>query len=59
MENIFNEHGIPTYFFNSFYHHIKPDLLNYLYDNLYNENIDTLTWDLDTAITNEANEKNI
>jgi hypothetical protein len=58
MENIFNKHGIPTYFFN-FSLYISDNLLFYLYDNLYHENIDTLTWDLQTELKINANGKYI
>jgi hypothetical protein len=50
MENIFNKHGIPTYFFN---------FSLYISDNLYHENIDTLTWDLQTELKINANGKYI
>jgi hypothetical protein len=54
MVNKFEKHGIPTYFFN-FSLSISDDLLFYLYDNLYHENIDTLTRDLEIALTTNAN----
>ena len=54
MVNKFEKHGIPTYFFN-FSLYISDNLLFYLYDNLYHENIDTLTRDLEIALTNYAN----
>jgi hypothetical protein len=58
MENIFNKHGIPTYFFN-FSLYISDNLLFYLYDNLYHENIDTLTRGLKTELKINANGKYI
>ena len=53
MVNIFNEDGIPTYFFDSI--SITTDLLNYLYDNLENENYNLFRWDLRNALTINAN----
>jgi hypothetical protein len=56
MVNIFNDLTIPNYFFDSFYLYIlHDDILNHLYNNLKRENIDTLTRDLEIALTNYAN----
>jgi hypothetical protein len=57
MENIFFKYIIPTYFFDSI--SITTDLLNYLYDNLENENYNLFRWDLRNALTNNANEEYI
>jgi hypothetical protein len=56
MENIFTEHEILTYFFDRYFvYHINPNLLMYLYDNLKNENYETLRMDLEIALTNNVN----
>jgi hypothetical protein len=57
MKNIFNEIRIPIYFFYSI--SITTDLLNYLYDNLENENYNLFRWDLRNALTINANEEYI
>jgi hypothetical protein len=54
MVNKFEKRKITTHFFDSI-SNLKNDLLIYLYDNLYHENIDTLTRDLEIALTNYAN----
>jgi hypothetical protein len=54
MVNTFNEHGIPSYFFN-FSLSISDDLLFYLYDNLYHENYNIFRWDLKNVLTTNAN----
>jgi hypothetical protein len=54
MVNKFEKRKITTHFFDSI-SNLKNDLLFYLYDNLYHENIDTLTRDLEIALTNYAN----
>jgi hypothetical protein len=54
MVNIFINLIIPTYFFNLSLN-ITDNLLFYLYDNLYHENIDTLTRDLRNALKTNAN----
>jgi hypothetical protein len=62
MENIFKKEAIPSdYFYAYSYHYgvLKSDLLNYLNDNLHDENIHILTWDLDIALTTNANGKYI
>jgi hypothetical protein len=57
MVNIFNNLTIPSDYFNSFYHNIlDDDILNHLDDNLHDENNIILTWELDTALTINANE---
>jgi hypothetical protein len=56
MVNIFNEHGIPTYFFKRC--DMAVDLFDYLKDNLQKEN-NILTWDLQTALKINANEEYI
>jgi hypothetical protein len=55
MVNIFNELPIPIYYFN-FSLNITHDLHSYLDDNLEDENNIILTWELDTALTINANE---
>jgi hypothetical protein len=57
MVNIFEKITIPTYFFDSI--SITTDLLNYLYDNLENENYNLFRWDLRNALTINANGKYI
>jgi hypothetical protein len=55
MENIFNKITIPNNYFNSFYPNIlDDDILNYLDDNLHDEN-NKLRWDLRNALTINAN----
>jgi hypothetical protein len=54
MENIFDELNLLYYYFNVY--DISNDLHLYLYDNLNNENYDTLRWDLRNALTTNANE---
>jgi hypothetical protein len=54
MENKFNNHTIPSDYFNSFYHHITHDLLIYICNNLHDEN-HLLKLDLQDALTNYAN----
>ena len=55
MVNIFKKIIIPSDYFNSFYHHIlDDDILNYLDDNLHDEN-NKLRWDLEEALTTNAN----
>ena len=56
MKNKFNELTITKYYFSLY---ISDNLLFYLYDNLYHENIDTLTWDLQTELKINANGKYI
>ena len=58
MKNIFNKNEITNYYFNVSFN-ITHHLLNYLNDNLENENYQTLCWDLKIALTINANEKNI
>jgi hypothetical protein len=60
MENIFKKITIPRYFFNIYLNLklIKPDLHNYIFDNLLKEN-NILRWDLQNALTNNANGKYI
>ena len=55
MENIFFKYIIPIYFFNDMSFVMSDDLLKYLNENLKDENNIILTWDLDTALTNNAN----
>ena len=56
MENIFNNLIIPNYYyFNNKLLNITNDLYSYLYDNLNNENIDILRWDLQNTLTINAN----
>jgi hypothetical protein len=57
MNNIFEKLITKQYF--DVFSNLKNDLLFYLYDNLYHENIDTLTRDLKNALTNNANEEYI
>jgi hypothetical protein len=52
MKNKFNELTITKYYFSLY---ISDNLLFYLYDNLYHENIDTLTRDLRNALKTNAN----
>jgi hypothetical protein len=52
MVNIFNEHGIPTYFFKRC--DMAVDLRNYIFDNLQKEN-NISTRDLEIALTINAN----
>jgi hypothetical protein len=54
MVNIFNELTIPRYYFSKIYD-VSVDLLNYLYNNLKKENFNTLTWNLQDALTTNAN----
>jgi hypothetical protein len=54
MVNIFNELTIPIYYFSKIYD-MSVDLLIYISNNLYHENIDTLTRDLEIALTTNAN----
>jgi hypothetical protein len=54
MKNIFNELTIPIYYFSKIYD-VSVDLLNYLYNNLKKENFNTLTWNLQDALTTNAN----
>jgi len=54
MVNIFNELTIPIYYFSKIYD-VSVDLLNYLYNNLKKENFNTLTWNLQDALTTNAN----
>jgi hypothetical protein len=54
MKNIFNELTIPRYYFSKIYD-VSVDLLNYLYNNLKKENFNTLTWNLQDALTTNAN----
>jgi hypothetical protein len=54
MENIFYKIIIPTHYFN-FNKQILNDLFDYLYDNLHEENKNTLSWDLENALTTNAN----
>jgi hypothetical protein len=59
MVNIFNELIIPIYYFskkNFILKDIKQDLIDYLYENLFNENYNTFRWDLRNALTTNANE---
>jgi hypothetical protein len=57
MNNVFEKLITKQYF--DVFSNLKNDLLFYLYDNLYHENIDTLTRDLKNALTNNANEEYI
>jgi hypothetical protein len=54
MVNIFNELIISIYYFSKIYD-VSVDLLNYLYNNLKKENFNTLTWNLQDALTTNAN----
>jgi hypothetical protein len=54
MKNIFNELIISIYYFSKIYD-VSVDLLNYLYNNLKKENFNTLTWNLQDALTTNAN----
>jgi hypothetical protein len=58
MVNIFNELIISIYYFSKIYD-VSVDLLNYLYNNLKKENFNTLTWNLQDALTTNANGKYI
>jgi hypothetical protein len=55
MENIFFKYIITNYFFNDMSFVMSDDLLKYLNENLKDENNIILTWDLDTALTINAN----
>jgi hypothetical protein len=55
MENIFFKYIITNYFFNDMSFVMLDDLLKYLNENLKDENNIILTWDLDTALTINAN----
>jgi hypothetical protein len=55
MENIFFKYIIPIYFFNDMSFVMSDDLLKYIIDNLKDENNIILTWELDTALTINAN----
>jgi hypothetical protein len=57
MKNIFKKITIPRYFFN-IYLNLKPNLHNYIFDNLQKEN-NILRWDLQNALTNNTNGKYI
>jgi hypothetical protein len=61
MVNIFEKIRITNYFFDIYLNLklIKPDLHNYLFDNLKNENNNILRWDLQTALKINANEEYI
>jgi hypothetical protein len=58
--NIFNDLTIPRYFFsiNLNLKLIKPDLHNYIFDNLQKEN-NILRWDLQNALKTNSNEEYI
>jgi hypothetical protein len=58
MKNIFNELTIPRYYFFNFSINITHSLYDYLYNNLQKEN-NILRWDLQNALTNNANEEYI
>jgi hypothetical protein len=51
MDKIFEKHGTPDFYFNS-YICLKLDLYNHLYNNLKREDY---SLDLKTALTNNAN----
>jgi hypothetical protein len=53
MNNIFEKLITKQYF--DVFSNLKNDLLFYLYDNLYHENIDTLTRDLEIELRINAN----
>jgi predicted HAD superfamily phosphohydrolase YqeG len=54
MNNAFGKYALLTHFVNE--NDLYKDLYDYLYDNLQNENVYTLMWDLDNALTINANE---
>jgi hypothetical protein len=57
MNNIFEKQAIPKHYFNNLLKtNFEWNLLNYLNDNLKRENNIILTWELDTALTINANE---
>jgi hypothetical protein len=58
MVNIFNELTIPIYYFSKIYD-VSVDLLNYLDDNLEDENYIIFRWDLKNALTTNTNGKYI
>jgi hypothetical protein len=53
MNNIFEKLITKQYF--DIFSNLKNDLLFYLYDNLYHENIDTLTRDLEIELRINTN----
>jgi hypothetical protein len=53
MNNIFEKLITKQYF--DVFSNLKNDLLFYLYDNLYHENIDTLTRDLEIELKINTN----
>jgi hypothetical protein len=55
MENIFKKITIPRYFFN-IYLNLKPNLHNYIFDNLQKEK-NRFRCDLQNAFRNKANGK--
>jgi hypothetical protein len=62
MENIFKKEAIPSEYFYAYSYHygvLKSDLLIYIWNNLENENYNILTWDLNIALTTNANGKYI
>jgi hypothetical protein len=57
MNNIFEKQAIPKHYFNNLLKtNFEWNFLNYLYDNLKNENNDILKWDLQIALKINANE---
>jgi hypothetical protein len=58
MVNIFINLTIPIYYFN-FSLYISDDLHSYLYNNLYHENYNILSWNLQDALKTNANGKYI
>jgi hypothetical protein len=57
MENIFEKCKITNYFFDSF--SITTDLFDYLLGNIFENENEFLTMDLEMALKINANEKNI
>jgi hypothetical protein len=55
MENIFNEHQIPRYYFFNIEKYVKLDLWYYIYNNLHHHENYRLRWDLQNALTINAN----
>jgi hypothetical protein len=57
MENIFEKIRIPNYYFDSI--SITTDLFDYLLENIFENENEFLTMDLEMALKINANEKNI